>query len=529
MSAHLYPHEPAYQDDSERIVVERLREQLGSDCVIMHGLRFTDSEYGDVEIDVLVLIPALGAIVIEVKGGFVSYRDGAFHQSGGGERIITPVDQARHGVYSLKRYLENRASWSRGALRAGWMVCFPYTPVNAGMGPEVPRNSVIGSNDLDSIAERVETQLERASIQTPLPARGWVDSAVQHLLSTGADPALVPARTLARHQHVEAVTASRAFILSAARNIDRLEFVGSAGTGKSWLAAELARRWARAGESVCFVTYNQGVAEVMKHEMAQLAPDERPSFLGTFHALAPAWGVPILDGQADSYWRDLLPEQMATAARQLSKSERFSAFIVDEAQDFTDSWWPVLLSAARSDDYKLAVFRDDEQAIFTERRGSPDVELVPFILDENLRNTRHIVDAFRPLITAHPIARGEYGPAVERVSCEPQDVMDTADSIVMELMDERGWMPEHIALLTTKSRHNVQREQEHDKDAYWRDFCSNTDVFYSTVGSFKGLERPVVVLAVNGFHDGVSPESLLYAGMSRARDLLVIVQSSTAA
>ena len=43
---------------------------------------------------------------------------------------------------------------------------------------------------------------------------------------------------------------------------------------------------------------------------------------------------------------------------------------------------------------------------------------------------------------------------------------------------------------------------------------------------FKGLERPVVVLAVNGFHDGVAPESLLYAGMGRATVLLIVVQAA---
>lgn len=366
----------------------------------------------------------------------------------------------------------------------------------------------------------------RPAYLTALPARGWVDAAVEHLLAAGNDPAQIPARALAWHQQVEEVTASRAFILDAARNIPRLEFVGSAGPGKSWLATELARRWALARESVCLLTYIQGVTEIMKHEFMQLPFDERPSFLGTFHSLATRWGVPILEDQGDMYWRDELPVQMAAAAKQLSENERFTAFVVDEAQDFTDSWWSVLLASARTADYKLAVFRDDEQAIFTGRLGRPDVELVPFVLDENLRNTRHIVDAFRPLIQAKPIARGEYGPSVEYVRCAADEVMETADSIVMELMDERGWMPEHIALLTTKSRHNVQREQEGDKEAYWRDFWANPDVFYSTVGAFKGLERPVVVLAVNGFHDGVSPESLLYAGMSRATDLLIVVEAA---
>ena len=45
---------------------------------------------------------------------------------------------------------------------------------------------------------------------------------------------------------------------------------------------------------------------------------------------------------------------------------------------------------------------------------------------------------------------------------------------------------------------------------------------WSTSG-FKALERPAVVLTVDGFHDELDPRGVLYTGMSRARDLLIVV------
>jgi hypothetical protein len=39
---------------------------------------------------------------------------------------------------------------------------------------------------------------------------------------------------------------------------------------------------------------------------------------------------------------------------------------------------------------------------------------------------------------------------------------------------------------------------------------------------FKGLERPAVVLAVKGFRDEERAREMLYVGLSRARDLLVV-------
>lgn len=48
-------------------------------------------------------------------------------------------------------------------------------------------------------------------------------------------------------------------------------------------------------------------------------------------------------------------------------------------------------------------------------------------------------------------------------------------------------------------------------------------MFYGHVLGFKGLERPVVVLAVNGFREVEGAKEMLYVGLSRARSLLVVV------
>lgn len=51
---------------------------------------------------------------------------------------------------------------------------------------------------------------------------------------------------------------------------------------------------------------------------------------------------------------------------------------------------------------------------------------------------------------------------------------------------------------------------------------AGTDVFYGHVLGFKGLERNVVVLAVNGFREAERARRLLYTGLSRARMPLVV-------
>lgn len=44
-----------------------------------------------------------------------------------------------------------------------------------------------------------------------------------------------------------------------------------------------------------------------------------------------------------------------------------------------------------------------------------------------------------------------------------------------------------------------------------------------TCWASRALERPAVVLAVNGFQDEARARKMLYTGMSRARSLLVLV------
>ena len=518
-----YPEKPDFADPSEEMAWESLRRHLRDEDTVLHGVRFSDPHDGDVEVDLLVLFPDLGAVVIEVKGGHVSFAEGTFWQTGAtGRHEIDPVNQAMRGMRALKRYLEGQPTWSRGALRVAWLACFPYTEVNGDMGPQGRRHVLVGASDVDDLAGRAYDRLTDPAIHAPYPPDHWVDAALQLLHGAQDNPAEIAARSADRLRHADQLSSAQSMLLRAISPNPRYELSGSAGTGKTWLAMEQARRWAQDGERVAFVTYGRGVAESVRRALADAAPRHQPAFVGTFHQLGWTWGVDAPEGAGPEYWEVEAPQRMLAAAQLLPTEERFTAFVVDEAQDFADSWWPALLSSARDGQFRLAVMRDDEQAVFHERRGRPDLPLVPLVLDENLRNSIQVVDSFRPLINRDVITRGRRGDPIEYVACASGEAIAAADAVVEELLENRGWLPEHIALLTTQHRHPVQVESAGDKAAYWEDFWRN-DVFYSTVAGFKGLERPVVVLAVDGFHEGISPASVMYAGMSRARDLLIVV------
>jgi hypothetical protein len=157
------------------------------------------------------------------------------------------------------------------------------------------------------------------------------------------------------------------------------------------------------------------------------------------------------------------------------------------------------------------------------RYGEVPIPLPPIVLEENIRNTKQIAQVFGSLGAARARYRGMDGPPVRFVPCSPEEAIHEADAQVGRLLGE-GWEPGQIALLVTGKRHQLQKEilDYHGWDGYWDAFFAAEDVFYGHVLGFKGLERPVVVLAVNGLRDQSRGREYLYVGLSRARSCLVV-------
>ena len=94
---------------------------------------------------------------------------------------------------------------------------------------------------------------------------------------------------------------------------------------------------------------------------------------------------------------------------------------------------------------------------------------------------------------------------------EDEEIFEIADDQVANLTDIERWEPREIALLTTKRRHDEHKNRaDADRMGHWDSLWNEDSVFYCSVSGFKGLERSVVVLAVDGFHDGVRAEILIF-------------------
>ena len=520
------PANPRFASAAERRVDEYLRAQLGEQDVIFAGQRVTDHRK-DHEVDFVLAIEGAGIACLEVKGGEV-WHDGTdwWQRRRGTEYRIHPVRQVHDACYALRSFVEGDPRWSVARPRWDHLVVLPHTELPEDFAlPQCPRWKVIDRTELPQLVSRVRQVLLDQELERPLVDAAGIDRLRTVLGGRGLPQRDVVARALANDDTADALTEEQAVILGAIRLLNRVQVRGSAGSGKTFLAMEQARRLADAGQRVALLCYSRGLASYLKRITANWPRRQRPAYVGEFHRLGVQWGAP--DGPDGSvaesvFWEHDLPHQMAGLADDLPDGQRFDAVVVDEAQDFADTWWDPLLAALRDpDDGGLFVFSDEGQRVF-DRQGTPPVPLVSLVLDRNLRNTRQIATTFQPLVD-HPIRfLGADGPDVTFVACNPTEAMEVGDDQVEALLEE-GWRPEDIALLATGSRHPEQKARQDDGyDAYWASFWDVEQVFYGHVLGFKGLERRAVVLVVDTKGPVERARERLYVGLSRARDRLVV-------
>ncbi|OCL37136.1 nuclease [Tessaracoccus lapidicaptus] len=539
MAPTLIPDEPRFTTSSEEFVWTRLRDALRPEDTLIANHRLTDAAK-DYEADLVVVMPGAGVVVVEVKGAGIGCRDGRWFMEREGRReTVDPVAQARDARYAIRDYVESDRRWadsSRGRVRFAHTVVTPFLTLGDDFDlPDCPRWMVHGREDMPTLATRLADVPLRFETNRLAPSLDDCQLIVEILTGRGVDAApTVEDQADERHARADRLTQEQALILDVTRLLRRIEVRGGAGSGKTVLALTQAKQLSRgqggrAPERVALLCYSIGLASYFRREVAGWPRKHRPAFVGTFEGLANLWGIASGSRDEPDFWEHELPRIMADRAAELPPGQRFDSFVVDEAQDFAESWWRPLVSALKDEqEGGLFLYSDENQRIF-QRFGRPPVPLVPLVLDHNLRNTRQIAEVFRPLAPLRMRLEGGNGPDVVFVPAAPDDADDVADDKVEALLDE-GWAPGHVALLTTGRRHPEQRSrQEMDgQDGYWESFWDDDLVFYGHVLGFKGLERRAVVLCVN--EDGTRERfrERMYVGLSRATDRLIVVGDPTA-
>ena len=168
---------------SERIVFDAMKKNLSSEWRVFHSFDYVTRDLNkkrwDGEIDFLLYHPQKGMLVVEVKGGAVSYRDGQWYQE---DRPIDPVEQAKRNKYAVMHLLQD--SLHRAIpMKFAHCVCFPSCGPHD-VWPAEAQGIVITGNVLPYIGLFASKVLE----DTALPANMYGSVPPEEMSSTCTGP-----------------------------------------------------------------------------------------------------------------------------------------------------------------------------------------------------------------------------------------------------------------------------------------------------------------------------------------------------
>jgi hypothetical protein len=560
---------------AERLVEERLRAALPPGAFALANVRWLAParEGGparDGEIDLLIVDPDRGLLVVEVKAGPVR-RDG-FGRWYAGSRDLpeSPFRQAETGKWAIRDKITADPRWLGAPPRMLHAVAFPETDhahiagEDRDLGPDAPHELVIDRADLhddasarraldrvfgywsgDEARDRPLGEDQLAIIRDVLEPEVRLRPLLAGDIEEGEHELLVPT-----HHQMN--------LLTTLRGHRRASIQGAAGSGKTLLAVEKAHQLAAVGFNVLLVCFNQPLARALAHDPS-VAPHIASGRLtvGTFHELCrrfgteagvlPPPGAPSPGAQPvhpDREWFDVtLPRALADAIPVVGG--RWQALVIDEGQDFASDWLTTLaLLLSDPDDDVIYVFHDPAQAIY--RADATDtLGLEEFPLPDNCRNARPIHEfAFRWYggdLVSEPMR--EDGRPPEVVEAEPgQATLDALRDVLHRLVHVEHVERERIAVLSGVSlEHSAAWRQRRFKGdlVLWNGSVADDGtslglpvdrvpdqpprtILIDTIHRFKGLERDVVVL-VELRPDDERLSKLLYIGASRAKHHLIAV------
>jgi hypothetical protein len=325
---------------------------------------------------------------------------------------------------------------------------------------------------------------------------------------------------------------------------------GAAGTGKTLIAMEAARRLSTDGKKILFLCFNDNLRRFLSADATDGGDRIRISslhrFLGDmirkagFSARLAAARASLPESELFEKAYPEIFESAATALLEEGELPQFDAIVVDEAQDLLNGrmlncldlildrgfaagrWLLFMDSGLQADVYG----RLDKRLVEGLRSSKP----VTFELLENFRNPKGIVTDMCALTGAsEPICRRELISKVDYVSySNEQDQGRKLRALLLELL-RQGVSASEITILSGRKREDAcvsRHPPDIGKPIAHLDSDSGSiasdAISASSIPAFKGLENEVLILTDLPPLEPMAPwiRSIFYVGMTRAKSKL---------
>lgn len=491
---------------AEPDVYWRLSKQLPDDFYVIHSLPWLSAAAKEIdnrfvptgEIDFLIFHHELGVLALEVKGGAIVHQSNGFAYKKTGQ-VFDPVTQVRRGTHGLAEWLRNH---NAGNWRIGYAVVFPNSetsgralpPALVDMSVKESQKIVIDIRDLKELGARIIEIMQywKKALGTTPPGRKKVLELKEVLLpDVDYSPYWL---TRISHDTLTWLQLTPEQLGCLNRMLEEQRFVvnGLAGTGKTLLAVECARKLSEIGKHVLFLTHNVHLTQKLKRELQDSRLVEVCTRFELCRRAANTVGIkvpvnnsePIEQIELQNWYQFGAVEALRLAIEQ-EKLLQYDALIVDEGQVIQEDWWIVLSHWFKG---KKIIVCCDYTQVFEFEKGVEAVDIAKFIeahssltLTLNLRSPKAV---FEKLQQIHPTDYQQLSlryleeDALEEIAVS--DPEGALQDILWRLKEER--IPkEAIIVLYTDSPPP-------------KDILAVFGVRSESIGKYRGMESPVVIV-----------------------------------
>lgn len=502
----------ATQSAAEHRVFNLLEHtQLGDGACCFHSLELSQHDYKlCAELDFVIVTPTC-VMVLEVKGGGVANREGIwlFTDRFGREHRKSegPFHQAKSGMFALRKRLEDQfGSEAVRTLAFGYGVVFPdcgfsERSVEWDSAMILDASRLRGLSDLAQPLRELIDYWESKQQPSAEPPQGFRDRLLHFLRPSFERVPSLRNRADALDAAMEALTDEQYSRLDIIQENPRILCSGGAGTGKTFLALEIARRHAALGARVLFACSGRPLAAFLRSrttsdQVLVAASNEIKDLRSVFDVLIVDEGQDLINLEA----LDLLDRRLAGG---LEKGTwRF----------FYD---------ANSQAGLLGRFEPDALALLRSAGA------VSAALSLNCRNTNEIViqtklltgsDLGVPSAGAGPPVRYEFYGSRSAAATLVDEYWKELSAGEVPLGDVTILSPVELDESCITSTRVFKKKQvvrmTEDVALHW----PSADLTFSTIADFKGLENRFILLVDIEQPDHVERlRSQLYVGMTRAR------------
>lgn len=542
-------------------------ETLSNDWIVLWSIpikRFEPRRRGMNEIDFVLLHADLGVFVIEVKGGEIKAENGAWFTRPFGSQDWhalnrSPFAQATDEHFALARYLSDRRGIEIPKNAIVHAVAFPSVTVRGDMGPDAPRSLILDSADLESpefALRRIRAEFGTLQKLTPSVIATIKKELVPTLEMTvlSSSTAAATIKELERETRRQAqMVNDQAVAYRAMLAQERAFVIGGAGTGKTVIAAKVARDFELAGVRTLLLCHRAGVQSFLQtlletplsgrkfnaesNELLQVS-----SWTGVARAVAAGLkrtSVSVTDAN--------LPDIFFEFRDHLSSP--YGAIIIDEGQEFT----PLQLDSLKwilddPDTSPMYIFADPFQhsGLFStsaidraNRKVSfkwmPPAGSQVFSLSTNCRNSSQIAEVsaqFYPHGAPVPLVDG---PSPIFHTTNTSEIAMRSLRLAQRLVQDQGFRPSQILIVAIgvslsdleKAALRIgQPTAQVDKAFRFPLTSKDVRIAIGRPDEVQGLEADVVILAFSGDETTASAREV-YIAASRARGLLHVVSNQS--